>query len=110
MEDAPLDEFLDSGDDREGDRASDQEDDHTTDREDDHGGDADRTSPAGSEPSPGPTDRPIDPGDVDRTGVTVQWSPTGAVCPSCGTEVRRRWRSGEGFVCSECVDWWRDTR
>jgi len=42
---------------------------------------------------------------VEPAAATLEWSPGGAGCDSCGAEVRRRWNSEAGLVCAECKEW-----
>lgn len=36
---------------------------------------------------------------------TMDWTPDGAACESCGTAVERRWRDDGRLVCPECKQW-----
>ncbi|MHB9287058.1 hypothetical protein ACKVMT_08460 [Halobacteriales archaeon Cl-PHB] len=43
--------------------------------------------------------------DVDLAMSTATWTPGGAACEACGESAERRWRTDEGIVCVDCVDW-----
>ena len=85
MEDASLDEFLDSGDGETGDDEATTPDDQTGSADD--GGKATEAE------------------DPEPATATYEWSPGGAECPSCGGTVDRRWHSEAGPVCPECKEW-----
>lgn len=83
-------------------------DEGTSDAEDDGGRSADADTggedPAGASGPAAESDG--DPAaDVDPATATYRWSPDPAACPDCGTDVRRRWRDGDAFVCADCKDW-----
>lgn len=101
MEDASLDEFLDSGEgdaDDDADGAGGDTDDGTGDTEDDAGAVEGEASATEGEGDPAPDD-------VAPATSTYQWAPDGAACASCGGTARRRWRSDAGLVCGECKEW-----
>lgn len=90
MDDASLDEFLDSGGEQTGDEpdareASDADADHASDRNADDAASRD--------------------GDVEPATATLTWSPGGTECESCGGTVARRWNSEAGLVCTDCKEW-----
>jgi hypothetical protein len=93
MEDASLDEFLDAG----GNSESDSEDSGPSDADGSGAGHANEATGTGN--------RATDPTGVAPATPTLEWSPAEAECECCGTEVRRRWNSGTGLVCSECKEW-----
>ncbi|PSQ27376.1 hypothetical protein BRD09_08645 [Halobacteriales archaeon SW_10_68_16] len=85
MEDASLDEFLDSGDGETGDEEATAGD----------------TEAGGVESEEGATEGEA----VAPATATYEWSPGGTECPSCGGTVRRRWHSESGLLCAECKEW-----
>jgi hypothetical protein len=93
MEDASLDDFLDA----DGNSESDSEDSGPSD--------ADGSRPGYANESTGTGNRATDPTGPEPATPTLEWSPAEAECESCGTEVRRRWNSGRGLVCSDCKEW-----
>ncbi|MFB6134083.1 MAG: hypothetical protein ABEJ55_03765 [Halanaeroarchaeum sp.] len=44
----------------------------------------------------------------DDVRVTSTWTPDGAACERCGSEVARRWRDGHDVVCAACKEWRRE--
>ena len=95
MDDASLEDFLDSGEDA--------DDESTTDADDDsaaEAADADEDTAADSTAS---TDE--DEAAVEPATTTYQWTPTGATCAVCGDQTERRWHSDEGLVCPDCKEW-----
>ena len=97
-EDASIDEFIDAVDERNGTDGDDE-----TDRLGDDGGEEndDETGDDGAG-----TDG-LDGGDetVAPTVTTYEWTPTKATCDVCGATIERRWRDGDGLVCSDCKEW-----
>jgi hypothetical protein len=83
MDDASLDDFLDTGD-----------------RETGDGGDAPTSSEDIESDATDPRATAVEP-----ATATLQWSPEGGDCEACGTAVDRRWDSEAGLVCAECKDW-----
>lgn len=100
-EDASLDDFLDTGSERE---ATETEDESEPTGEDEE--DAEQPEPTGEEPpaEQEPTAEAAravtDPGHS-----TFDWSPEGAACAACGSVVERRWRDDSGMVCADCKEW-----
>jgi hypothetical protein len=42
---------------------------------------------------------------VEPARTTYQWSGAGVECAACGSEVKRRWESEAGPVCPACKEW-----
>ncbi len=89
MEDASLDEFLDSRD-RETDEDEDEDEAAATD---DDAGSADGEREATEAEA------------VESATAIYEWSPGGVECTSCGGTADRRWHSETGRVCAECKEW-----
>ena len=98
-EDASIDEFIDAVDERNGTDGDDE-----TDR---FGGDGSEENDE-TEGNDGETgDNGLDGGDeaVAPTVTTYEWTPAKATCDVCGATIERRWRDGDGLVCSDCKEW-----
>jgi len=127
MDDASLDDFVDSeADQREAsDTASGEERPASSDSEADQreaskeasgeaaNSEADQREASESErrpegavssPDPSAEDEPSD-STVDPAETTYQWSAEGVVCTACGSEINRRWQTDEGLVCPDCKEW-----
>ena len=89
MRDTSLDDFIG------GDDAGDERDEPV----------ADAGDPATSEGGSGECGG-ADDGDAPEPVVsTFEWTPSGAACAACGSDVERRWREDGGLVCTDCKAW-----
>lgn len=129
MEDASLDDFLETGDagddadgggdgdagtrgspdggNADGERAVDGESDGGTagDGQRDEGhGDGGVSDGRDAEGTPD-QHRAVSPGTVAPAASTYQWSPGEVACEACGETVEGRWRAPAGLVCADCKDW-----
>lgn len=57
-------------------------------------------------------DDPATEGEAEEPSLTVRpaestmdWTPDGAACASCGATVERRWRDDGRLVCLDCKQW-----
>lgn len=91
MDDASLEDFLDSGEDADDDSAAD-----ATDADEDNAADSTAATQASTDE---------DEAAVEPATTTYQWTPTGATCAVCGDQTERRWHSDEGLVCPDCKEW-----
>jgi len=87
-EDASLEDFLDAGDESEGEGESSTA----------TGGDTAETESEASD-SEASTDA------VEPAVTTYAWSPEGAPCAECGEVVERRWTQDGLLVCGACKCW-----
>ncbi|MFW6434761.1 MAG: DUF7573 domain-containing protein [Halovenus sp.] len=100
MDDASLDEFLDTGSD-------DGEDTPTSEGED--------REPIDEVPADGETDTDdsadtqatasIDTEAVEPATPTATWTESGEHCDRCGAETQRLWTDDEAAVCRDCKEW-----
>jgi formylmethanofuran dehydrogenase subunit E len=99
MDDASLDEFLDTGEAEEDAPASESEELEPTDEDVD-------TSDSGSDGSADtqPT-ATVDTQTVEPATVTATWTESGAHCDRCGEETQRLWTDDEAAVCRDCKEW-----
>lgn len=107
MDDASLDDFLDSSEDA--DSEPDAEPTEAVDTEDAPKDDGDTTTvpdaaKEASEDAESETAASDDDG-VEPAVTTYQWTPSGAPCAVCGEQSTRRWQSEEGLVCPTCKEW-----
>jgi hypothetical protein len=99
MEDRSLDEFLGS---------ESSEDEQSGDSDEDGTDEAGEREAAEAEAEPaaaGDADGRPDPATVDPAESTSVYDPGGWACADCGEQTQRRWRQGDGFVCSSCKEW-----
>jgi NADH pyrophosphatase NudC (nudix superfamily) len=102
MDDASLDDFLDSstdGDDDEGATTDESERDADATTTSAAPADAEETDAAAVDADEAAADT------VDPATTTYQWTPTGATCAACGEQTERRWHSDDGLVCPDCKEW-----
>jgi hypothetical protein len=59
----------------------------------------------GDDTDSAPADAGSESAAVDPLATTYAWSPSGAVCASCGATVERRWRDEGDLVCTDCKSW-----
>lgn len=110
--DRSLEDFL-GGDDADGERSADPAEGATEETSD---AGPEGTAGERTDADPGNTDGESDPNSEDATdgdddpnlgGATPThgWSPDGAVCDRCGTEVGQRWADDGAMVCADCKEW-----
>jgi NADH pyrophosphatase NudC (nudix superfamily) len=103
MDDASLDDFLDSDDGtRERSEVGEADESDAKETGEHKSASADAT---GDETADAGTDAEGDAGAVEPATTTYQWTPTGATCAACGEQTERRWESDEGLVCPDCKGW-----
>jgi hypothetical protein len=110
MEDASLDDFVDPGADDDAASGGAADAGRPDSRGNGPGTETDADAGAGGIGSDGDAggatvEPPVDPAGVEPATPTVRWSPDGEPCAACGERVARRWQSGDGPVCADCVDW-----
>lgn len=84
MDDASLEDFLDS-----------EADDGDGSETDDDAEAADTADARADDDAEG----------VDPAETTYQWTPDGVDCAVCGSTVTQRWHSEDGLVCADCKEW-----
>jgi hypothetical protein len=93
MDDASLDEFLDTGSAAEEDVPA-SESEKSEDGETDTDGSVDTQSTA-----------TVDTATVEPATPTAMWTESGEHCDRCEEETRRLWTDDEAVVCRECKEW-----
>lgn len=109
MRDTSLDEFIG------GDDAGDERDEPAVDAggtagdpaASEGGGADDGAAGESGGPTPGgEAAGEADDGDAPEPAVsTFEWTPAGAACAACGSDVERRWREDGELVCADCKAW-----
>jgi hypothetical protein len=113
MRDSSLDEFLETGDDSEGDDAAGDDSEGVTEPPDSSEAataveERETTEEGAVEATAGDVDEGTAggaAGGVEPAVSTYDWTPPGADCEACGAAVERRWRDDGRLVCTDCKAW-----
>ncbi|MEF8936359.1 MAG: hypothetical protein V5A32_00275 [Halovenus sp.] len=100
MDDASLDEFLDTGSDAEEDTAATESEklepvDEDADTDDSDSDGAAETQSAAA----------VDTDTVEPATPTAKWTESDEYCDRCGEETQRLWTDDELAVCRDCKEW-----